>query len=106
MKDDVQYHLQFSGVDYKQGTNEEYVHDICEKYSANSIPRECIDASQEFLIVSCSALGELDYKNKSNQFNLNDDCRHPTTNGMLQIHLNDQDNQLFSNLCIGNNIAV
>jgi choline dehydrogenase-like flavoprotein len=95
MKDEAQYHLQLSGVAYAQCQDESVIHGICKKYSANSIPRECIDVSQDFVVVSCSSLGELDYKNKRNQFNLTNNGQCLTTNGQLTLHLNDQDKQLW-----------
>jgi hypothetical protein len=96
IKDDAQYHLQLSGVAYTQCKDASNIHDICKKYSANSIPRECIDISQDSIVVSCSTLGELDYKNKSNQFYLTNKCQDLTTNGELKLHLNDQDKQLWN----------
>jgi choline dehydrogenase-like flavoprotein len=95
MKEEAQYHLQLSGVAYTQCKDNSNIHDICKKYSANSIPRECIDVSQDYVVVSCSTLGGLDYKNKSNQFNLTSNCQCLTTNGELKLHLNDQDKQLW-----------
>ncbi|UJR18156.1 hypothetical protein I4U23_005056 [Adineta vaga] len=95
MKGDAQYHLQLSGVNYTQHTNDIYIHEICKKYSANSIPKECIDTSKGYVVVSCSTLGELDYKNPKNQFNLIN-----TTNGELKLHLNEQDKELWD--CMDN----
>jgi hypothetical protein len=95
MREEAQYHLQLSGVAYTQCNDDSNIYDICKKYSANSIPRECIDISQDFVVVSCSTLGELDYKNNSNQFNLTSNYQCLTTNGVLQIHFNDQDKQLW-----------
>lgn len=91
----AQYHLQLSGVAYKQCKADSNIHQICKKYSANSIPNECIDKSEDFVVVSCSTLGELDYKNPSNQFNLMDNALCRCTNGELEFHLNHQDNQLW-----------
>jgi hypothetical protein len=95
MKEEAQYHLQLSGVACTQCKDDNNIHDICKKYSANSIPRECIDISQDFVVVSCSTLGELDYKNKSNQFNLTNNCQCLTTNGELKLRLNERDKQLW-----------
>jgi choline dehydrogenase-like flavoprotein len=95
MREEAQYHLQLSGVAYTQCNDDSNIYDICKKYSANSIPRECIDVSQDLVVVSCSTLGELDYKNKSNQFNLTNNCQCLTINGELKVHLNDQDKQLW-----------
>jgi hypothetical protein len=95
MREEAQYHLQLSGVAYTQCNDDSNIYDICKKYSANSIPRECIDVSQDLVVVSCSTLGELDYKNNSNQFNLTNNCQCLTTNGELKVHLNDQDKQLW-----------
>ncbi|CAF1259637.1 unnamed protein product [Adineta steineri] len=95
IKDGGQYHLQLSGVAYTQCNDTNNIHDICKKYTANSIPKECIDRSRDDIVVSCSTLGELDYKNKSNQFNLTNNNRNLTTNGELTFHLNDQDNRLW-----------
>ena len=95
MKDEAQYHLQLSGVAYKQCQDGSVIHGICKKYSANSISLECIDASQDFVVVSCSSLGELDYKNKSNQFNLTSNGQCLITPGQLTLRLNDQDKELW-----------
>lgn len=95
MKDGAQYHLQLSGVTYTQCKDDSNIHKICKKYSANSIPRECIDISQDSIVVSCSTLGELDHKNKSNHFNLTDSSQCLTTNGKLNLSLNDQDKNLW-----------
>jgi choline dehydrogenase-like flavoprotein len=95
MADKAQYHLQLSGVAYSQCQDGTGIQGICKKYSANSIPRECIDVSQDFVVVSCSSLGELDYKNKVNQFNLIENGQCLTTNGQLTFRLNDQDKQLW-----------
>ncbi|CAF3409498.1 unnamed protein product [Rotaria socialis] len=95
MKDKAQYHLQLSGVTYTQCKDSSSIHGICKKYSANSIPRECLDITQNFAVVSCSTLGELDYKNKSNQFNLIKNCQSLIDNGELKLCLNDQDNKLW-----------
>ena len=95
MKEEAQYHLQLSGVAYAQCKDGNHIHEVCTKYSANSIPRECIDVSRDFVVVSCSTLGELDYKNKTNQFNLTNDCQCLTTNGELKIQLNSQDEDLW-----------
>jgi choline dehydrogenase-like flavoprotein len=95
MKDGAQYHLQLSGVAYTQCEDDSNIYGICKKYSANSIPRECIDISQDCIVVSCSTLGELDYKNESNQFNLTNNSQFFTTNGELNLRLNDQDKQLW-----------
>ena len=94
-KDDAQYHLQISAMSYTSCENDIEIYNICKKYSANSISRECIDLSRNFIVVSCSTLGELDYKNKNNQFNLttNDQCL--STNGELKFQLNDQDKTLW-----------
>ncbi|UJR24489.1 hypothetical protein I4U23_005864 [Adineta vaga] len=100
MKGDAQYHLQLSGVNYTQHTNDSYIHEICKKYSANSIPKECIDTSKDYVVVSCSTLGELDYKNRNNQFNLIDNSQSLTTNGELKLHLNEQDKELWN--CMDN----
>lgn len=91
----AQYHLQLSGIAYKQCETDSNIHHICKKYSANSIPKECIDNSEDFVVVSCSTLGELDYKNQRNQFNLIDNGQHLCANGELQLHLNHQDKQLW-----------
>ena len=96
IKEEAQYHLQLSGVAYTQCKDDSNIYDICKKYSANSIPRECIDILQDFVVVSCSTLGELDYKNKSNQFNLTNNCQCLITNGELNLHLNDQDKKLWN----------
>jgi hypothetical protein len=95
MKEEAQYHLQLSGVVYTQCKDDSNIHDICKKYSANSIPGECIDISKDFVVVSCSTLGELDYKNKNNQFNLTNNYQCLIPNVELKHHLNDQDNQLW-----------
>ncbi|CAF1323642.1 unnamed protein product [Adineta steineri] len=95
INDGAQYHLQLSGVAYTQCNDNNNIHDICKKYTANSVPNECIDRSRDDIVVSCSTLGELDYKNKSNQFNLVNNNQSLTTNGELTFHLNDQDNRLW-----------
>lgn len=95
MKDEAQYHLQLSAVAFKQCQDSSIIHGICKKYSANSIPRTCIDVSQDFVVVSCSSLGELDYKNNNNQFNLTNNGQCLMTNGQLTLSLNDQDKKLW-----------
>ena len=92
---EAQYHLQLSGVAYRKCKDGSSIHDICKKYSANSIPQECIDMSREFVVVSCSTLGELDYKNEENYFYLTNDFNSSTTNGELSLHLNNRDKQLW-----------
>ena len=96
MKDGAQYHLQLSGVSYTQGEAVADIHGICKKYSANTIPEECIDLSRDSVVVSCSALGELDYKNKNNQFYLTDNEQCLTTNGKLKFCPNEQDTALWN----------
>ncbi|CAF1134365.1 unnamed protein product [Adineta ricciae] len=97
MKEGAQYHLQLSAVAYTKNSNGDDIHKICKKYSANSISKECIDTSQDSVIVSCSTLGELDHKNKNNQFNLmNNDHDDLTSNGKLTLQLNEQDQQLWN----------
>ena len=97
MKEEAQYHLQLSGVTYTKCSDDNNIYGICKKYSANSIPRECIDVSQDFVVIACSTLGELDYKNQRNQFNLTDNNNNPyvVIEGELRIHLNEQDRQLW-----------
>ncbi|UJR17582.1 hypothetical protein I4U23_004478 [Adineta vaga] len=102
MKGDAQYPLQLSGVNYTQHTNDSYIHEICKKYSANSILKECIDTLKGYIVVSCSTLGELDYKNSNKQFDLIDNSQSLTTNGQLKVLLNEQDKALWD--CMDNKI--
>ena len=95
MQNKAQFHLQLSAIDSRQCENKQIINDICKKYSANSIPSECIDKSQDFVVISCSTLGELDYKNNQNHFELSNSSQCLTTNGQLSFCLNEQDKQLW-----------
>ena len=95
-KEQAQYHLQLSAVSYTQCDDPNNIHSICKRYSANSIPRECIDVSEDFIVMSCSTLGELNHRNQNNQFALIDNHPCPSANGRLTIHLDDQDRELWN----------
>lgn len=96
IKDEAQYHIQLSAVTYRQCQDDKAIYDVCKKYSANSIPRECIDTSGDYIVASSSTLGELDYKNKNNQFNLNYSSKSLTASGELNLCLNDQDKRSWN----------
>lgn len=94
-KDQGQYHLQLSAVSYERCNDPKNIHSICKKYSANSIPIECIDTSQDYAVVSCSTLGELNYRNTNNQFTVQDNHPNLHANGLLKVHIDDQDKALW-----------
>ena len=111
-KQQAQFHLQLSAA----ATCKPDRHDLerCRQYSANSIPPACIKDSPEHVLISCSALGELDHKNQDNWFRLKEDVHHGdlTSNCELQIIPNTQDLKLWGSMddvmfqVIGNNLSA
>lgn len=92
------YHLQLSAVAYRQSTDRSRIYHVLKERAANSIPIECIEEDSAHVVVSCSTLGELDYKNKKNQFNLAQNHTSLLDNGELNIILNDQDKELWNRM--------
>ena len=97
-KEQAQYHLQLSAAATRGKPGSKDL-ELCRKYSANSITPACLNDSPDHVIISCSALGELDHKNKDNWFKLEGGV-HPdlTSNGELQIVPNKQDLELWDTM--------
>ena len=98
MEKQAQYHIQLSAIAYSQTAKADDIYHVLKKFSANSIPEDCIDTANDFLVVSCSTLGELDYKNSNNRFYLVHNHNSLLDNGELNVILNDQDKQLWNRM--------
>ena len=96
-KQQAQFHLQLSAAATCKPDSDDL--DSCQRYSANSISPDRINDSPEHVLISCSALGELDHKNQDNWFRLKD-VHHSdlTCNCELQIIPNKQDLNLWNSM--------
>ena len=96
-KSNHQFHIQVVAIGDTDPDNN--AKDIFQFYPALHTPQPAqLSTSKEHVIIACSALGQMDHRNKENWVRLNDDDDDVTTNVTLQSVTNEVDDELWDTM--------